>query len=105
MFKSDPNGNSKSDRVKVLRIFPSPFLLGAHLFPDISPDDCYVLVRLEQPTSREFDALNGDTRVLLEDEVDRKTAGRMSVVRWVRQGAFRPRENCFPCFRSTIATC
>jgi|ERR1051325_1679784 hypothetical protein len=87
----------KGDRVKELKVFPRVFVLGAYLFSDIAPDGCHALVRLEQPTSSEFgalpgkvikyylvDALNGNTRILLEDEVDRKRAGHMSVVRWVR---------------------
>lgn len=90
----DPQGK----QVTVLHNFSKlPALShGMYLLAQMSPDGRFALVRLQEPVSRKsgmlpgyvntyylVDALSGETRVLLKDEMERKTISSMSPVHWV----------------------
>jgi len=91
----------KRQNVKVLHNFSRlPAIgYGIYLLTQMSPDGHYALVRLEEPTIRKsgmlpgfvntyylVDVTNGDTRILLKDETDKKTNSSIFTVYWV-QGA------------------
>jgi hypothetical protein len=88
----------KGEKVKVLQTFSRlPTLTGGMYWLDqMSPDGRYALIRLQEPASRKsgiipgfmntyylVDASNGKTRVLIKDEVERRTVGSIPKVRWV----------------------
>jgi hypothetical protein len=69
---------------------------GMYLLAQMSPDGYLALVRLQEPIWRNsgmlpgfvntyyiVDAISGKTRVLLKDEMERKTISSMSSVHWV----------------------
>jgi hypothetical protein len=91
--RRDPKGQS----VKVLKTFPRLWGGNAYILSQTSPDGRYLLVRLQEPrvpkaehqpgwrnTYFLVNALSGETRNLLKDEVEQKTSGSMSAVRWTQ---------------------
>ncbi len=98
-FRETKNQDPKGGKVKVLKAFSKLTAWGAnaYMLSQISPDGRYVLVRLQEPSVPKsptqagwmntyflLNASNGETRVLLKEEVEHATSGSMSAVRWIR---------------------
>jgi hypothetical protein len=98
-FRETKNQDAKGDKVKVLKAFSKLSARGgnAYMLSQISPDGRYALVRLQEPSVPKsptqpgwmntyflVDVSNGETRVLLKEEVEHTTNGSMSAVRWIR---------------------
>jgi len=93
------NKDPKGGKLKVLKSFSKWLAPGSsgYMISQISPDGRYVLVRLEEPSAPKsptqpggwmntyflLDVSNGETRVLLKEDVQHATRGSMSAVRWV----------------------
>lgn len=89
----------KGEKVKVLHSFPKLLAArgGSFVLNGISPCGRFALVRFMEPTLRKsgllpgwsntyylVDVSNGNTRILLKDNVQHTTPGAMSPVHWVR---------------------
>lgn len=100
-FMDTESEDPKGDKVRVIKVFSNSFWrLGTSYFyflRQMSPDGRYVLVILSEPSvpksmmqSGEMttyflvDVSNGETRVLLKENVQHVTLGSMSAVRWIR---------------------
>ena len=94
---SSKQRDPKGEHLKVLHRFPKAAVLGGGSFvlSRISPCRRFALVRLQMPaTSRSgmpgwvstyyvVNVSNGDTRILLKEEVERVTTGSVSTMHWV----------------------
>ncbi len=98
-FRTTKSQDPKGEKVKVLKAFSrlSAFGGNAYMVSQMSPDGRYVLVRLQEPSVPKsatqpgwmntyflVNASNGESRVLLKEEVEHTTSGSMSAVRWVQ---------------------
>jgi hypothetical protein len=96
-FLATKSQDPKGEKVKVLKAFSrlSAFGGNAYMVSQMSPDGRYVLVRLQEPSVPKsaaqpgwmntyflVNASNGESRVLLKEEVEHTASGSMSAVRW-----------------------
>jgi hypothetical protein len=98
-FRRTKNQDPDGVKVKILKAF-SRFSAGggnAYMVSQMSPDRRYLLVRLQEPSVPKsetqpgwmntyllLNTSDGETRVLLKEEVERATSGSISAVHWIR---------------------